>query len=154
MLEVARVLALPPMRVFEVASFYTLFRREPVGRHLVQACGTTPCALCGADGVLRALLDEARVPAPGATSPDGLFTVVVVECAGACVNAPVVAINDHYYEDLTPDSARALLQRLRAGLPITPGPQSGLRRSCEPAGPPTSLTAPPPGPGVNVRPDL
>jgi len=152
--EVARILEVPRMRVFEVATFYTMYNRRPVGKHLVQVCGTTPCELCGASRVMHAMLEEAGVEHVGDTSKDGLFTVVEVECAGACVNAPVAAINDDYYEDLTPETARVLIRKLRTGQPVTPGPQSGLRTSCEPAAGLTSLTTPPPGPGYKVRPDL
>ncbi len=95
--HVAKVLQVPPMRVYEVATFYTMFNRQPVGKYFVQLCTTTPCQLCGADKVLEALRQEIGVEHIGDTSKDGLFTLVEVECAGACVNAPVVAINDDYY---------------------------------------------------------
>lgn len=94
---VAKILEVPRMRVYEVATFYTMFNREPVGKYFVQLCTTTPCELCGASKVLSALKEEIGVAAVGETSKDGLFTLVEVECAGACVNAPVVAINDDYY---------------------------------------------------------
>lgn len=97
MKHVASVLEVPPMRVFEVATFYTMFNRQPVGKYFVQLCTTTPCELCGSAEVLTALKEEIGVKEVGQTSNDGLFTLVEVECAGACVNAPVVAINDDYY---------------------------------------------------------
>ena len=101
--HVAKVLQVPPMRVYEVATFYTMFNRAPVGKYFVQLCTTTPCQLCGANEVLQALREEIGVTEVGQTSADGLFTLVEVECAGACVNAPVVAINDDYY--VSPQSA-------------------------------------------------
>lgn len=94
---VAKILEVPRMRVYEVATFYTMFNRDPVGKYFVQSCTTTPCELCGASKVLSALKEEIGVEFIGETSKDGLFTLVEVECAGACVNAPVVAINDDYY---------------------------------------------------------
>ena len=94
---VAKILQVPKMRVYEVATFYTMFNRDPVGKYFVQLCTTTPCELCGASKVLEALKEEIGIDKIGETSKDGLFTLVEVECAGACVNAPVVAINDDYY---------------------------------------------------------
>lgn len=95
--HVAKILEVPRMRVYEVATFYTMFNRDPVGKYFVQLCTTTPCELCGASAVLEALRAEIGVERVGETSGDGLFTLVEVECAGACVNAPVVTINDDYY---------------------------------------------------------
>lgn len=91
--EVARILEMPPMRVYEVATFYTMFNREPVGKYFLQVCTTTPCELCGASKVVEALKKELGVEV-GGTTEDKMFTLVEVECAGACVNAPVLAIND------------------------------------------------------------
>jgi NADH dehydrogenase (ubiquinone) flavoprotein 2 len=95
--EVARILEIPAMRVYEVATFYTMFNREPVGKLRVQVCTTTPCELRGSADVLKALQQELGLDHPHGTSADGSFTLMEVECAGACVNAPVVAINDDYY---------------------------------------------------------
>uniref|UniRef100_A0A8B9LH58 NADH dehydrogenase [ubiquinone] flavoprotein 2, mitochondrial n=1 Tax=Astyanax mexicanus TaxID=7994 RepID=A0A8B9LH58_ASTMX len=89
----------------------------------------------------------------GETTPDKLFTLAEVECLGACVNAPMVQINDNYYEDLKPSDIEQILDELNAGRVPPPGPRNG-RFSCEPAGGLTSLTEPPPGPGVGVRADL
>lgn len=113
--EVARVLEMPPMRVYEVATFYTMYNREPVGRFHVQVCTTTPCQLggCGSDLVLKAIEDHLGIHA-GHTTKDGLFTVIEVECLGACVNAPMIQINDDYYEDLTPETVVGLLKALQA----------------------------------------
>ncbi len=98
-------------------------------------CTTTPCELCGSEAVLRALRDEIGVAAIGETSPDGLFTLVEVECAGACVNAPVVAVNDDYYEDVTAAAAVGRMRAIRDGTKVPPpGPLGSGRSSCEPAG--------------------
>jgi len=96
---VADLLEIPPIRAYEVASFYTMFNKAPVGRHFIQVCTTTPCWLCGSNDVLKAIKDKTGAGA-GETSADGAFTVVEVECLGACVNAPMVQINDYYYENL------------------------------------------------------
>ncbi|KAL8783734.1 MAG: hypothetical protein Q9213_004415 [Squamulea squamosa] len=117
--EVARVLEMPPMRVYEVATFYTMFNRDPVGRFHVQACTTTPCQLggCGSDKIMEAIESHLGV-GPGSTTEDGMFTFSEVECLGACVNAPMVQINDDYYEDLTPESMVTLLKALQASAEV------------------------------------
>lgn len=96
--EVARLLEVPPMRVYEVATFYTMYNRQPVGKYFLQVCTTTPCQLggCGSTKILNAVKDNLGIQV-GETTKDGKFTLVEVECAGACVNAPVMAINDDYY---------------------------------------------------------
>jgi NADH dehydrogenase (ubiquinone) flavoprotein 2 len=111
--EVARLLEMPPMRVYEVATFYTMYNRTPVGKWHLQACTTTPCQLggCGSDAIIKAIEGHLGIK-PGQTTKDGLFTFVEVECLGACVNAPMVQINDDYYEDLTPESTVTLLKAL------------------------------------------
>ena len=133
---VAREIGVPYMRVYEVATFYTMFNMAPVGRYHVQVCGTTPCMLGGSDDVLAACKNRGLVK--GATTPDGLFTLTEVECLGACANAPMVQINDDNYEDLTYDSTAAILDALVEGRTPTAGSQTGRRDSC-PAGGPTSL---------------
>ncbi|KAI9301073.1 thioredoxin-like [2Fe-2S] ferredoxin-domain-containing protein [Cunninghamella echinulata] len=153
--EVARLLEVPPMRVYEVATFYTMYNRNPVGKYFLQLCTTTPCQLggCGSTKILDTLTSELGIQ-PGETTKDGKFTLVEVECAGACVNAPVMAINDDYYEDLTPETTKKLLDNLKSNKPITPGPQSG-RHTCEYApGVYTTLNDEPYGPGFRVREDL
>ncbi|GGE44098.1 NADH-quinone oxidoreductase subunit E [Agaricicola taiwanensis] len=134
---VADMLGMAFIRVLEVATFYTMFNLEPVGRHLVQLCGTTPCMLRGANE----LKDVCRkVIGPEKTlSADGTMSWLEVECLGACANAPMVQINYDYYEDLTPESFEAMLNDLRAGKDVTPGSQTGRAASC-PSGGPTSLT--------------
>ena len=133
---VARAIGVPYMRVYEVATFYTMFNMAPVGRYHVQVCGTTPCMLAGSDDVLAACKN--RGLSKGHTTPDGLFTLTEVECLGACANAPMVQINDDNYEDLDYDRTTAILEALAAGKTPTPGSQTGRRDSC-PAGGPTTL---------------
>ncbi|KAK5169125.1 NADH:ubiquinone oxidoreductase 24 [Saxophila tyrrhenica] len=110
--EVARILEMPPMRVYEVATFYTMYNRNPVGRYHVQCCTTTPCQLNGSDGIMKAIEEKLGIH-HGETTPDNMFTLTEVECLGACVNAPMVQINDDYYEDLTPEKTKDLLTALK-----------------------------------------
>ncbi|GAA5931659.1 hypothetical protein JCM3775_006915 [Rhodotorula graminis] len=144
--HVAEVLEMPPMRVYEVASFYTMFNREPVGDFFVQICTTTPCMLggCGSDKIVEAITSHLGVGL-GETTKDKKFTLLEVECLGACSNAPMVQINDEFYEDLTPESIVSILGDLAAGKKAKPGPQSE-RSGSEPNGPLTALTTPPPKP--------
>lgn len=125
---VAEYLSIPFMRVYEVASFYTMFNLKPVGQYLVQVCRTTPCWLRGSDNITRTCEDHLHISL-GDTTADNKFTLVEVECLGACVNAPVVQINDDYYEDLTTESIKDLLSKLAHGqTPIT-GSQTGRQFS-------------------------
>ncbi|KAI3395485.1 hypothetical protein diail_1271 [Diaporthe ilicicola] len=156
--EVARILEMPPMRVYEVASFYTMYNRTPVGKFFVQACTTTPCQLggCGSDSIVKAIEESLSIKA-GHTTEDGLFTFIEVECLGACVNAPMVQINDDYYEDLTPETTKSLLTALRESAGDVskvpkPGPMTG-RQTCENSKGQTSLLSEPYGTEV-TRPDL
>lgn len=126
---VAERLAMPYIRVFEVATFYTMFNLEPVGKYYIQMCGTTPCQLRGSDDI-KAVLARRIGPAHRVT-PDGLFSWLEVECLGACCNAPMVQINDDYYEDLTAETFETLLDDLAAGRPVKTGSQTG-RVSSEP----------------------
>lgn len=142
---VADLLGMPRIRVYEVATFYTMFNKEPVGKHFIQVCTTTPCWLRGSDEVLHACKRKLGIN-PGETTADGQFTVVEVECAGACVNAPVVAIGDDYYEDLDGPRMEAILDALARGETPKPGPQVNRQASC-PEGGPTTLLTPPAGPG-------
>jgi len=134
---VAQLLDLPRIRVLEVATFYSMFRLRPVGRHLVQVCTTTPCWLRGSDEVLGACRKTLGIDA-GETTADGAFTLEEVECLGACVNAPVVQVGDAYYEDMDADSTRALLDALKRGETPKPGPRVDRQASC-PVGGPTTL---------------
>ena len=133
---VARAIGVPYMRVYEVATFYTMFNLGPVGRYHVQVCGTTPCMLAGSDDVLAACKNRGLVK--GGTTPDGLFTLTEVECLGACANAPMVQINDDNYEDLDYDRTVAMLEALAKGEHPEAGSTIGRRASC-PEGGPTSL---------------
>ena len=119
---VARMLDLPSIRVLEVATFYSMFNLAPVGRYHVQLCGTTPCMLCGAEEI-----KEVWRQRIGERPCDGRrrFSWVEVECLGACCNAPMVQINDDYYEDLTPENFAKLLDDLAAGRPVKTGSQTG-----------------------------
>ena len=135
---VAGLLGMAPIRVYEVASFYTMLNLRPVGRYLLQACTTTPCWLRGSDAVVAACEKKLEVGI-GGTTKDGLFTLVEVECLGACVNAPVLQVNDDFYEDLDGPSTEALIDALRAGSPPPPGSGIG-RKSSAPVAGKTTLT--------------
>jgi len=138
--HVAGILGMNYIRVLEIATFYTMFALEPVGRFFVQLCGTTHCMVCGAHDLREAL--RGFVGPERTVSADGNFSWLEVECLGACCNAPMVQINDDYYEDLTPEILINLLKDLAAGRPVKPGPQQG-RHAAEPAGGKlTSLTDP------------
>jgi len=150
--HVAEVIGMPRMRVYEVATFYTMFMRNPVGKYHVQVCTTTPCWLRGSDEIMAACKENLGIGVGGMTD-DKLFTISEVECLGACVNAPMIQINDDYYEDLTVADTHEILNDLKAGKQPPRGPRSG-RFAAEPFGPATSLTETPPGPGVGVRADL
>lgn len=136
-IHVAEMLGMAEIRVWEVASFYTMYNLEPVGRTCINVCTTTPCWLRGSEDIVAACEEELDIPL-GATTDDGAFTLREVECLGACVNAPMIQIGDDYFEDLTPESAKALLKALKAGETIKPGPQSE-RHGSEPATGPKTL---------------
>ena len=120
--HVAEVLDMAPIRVYEVATFYSMYNLKPVGKHHVQVCTTTPCWLRGSDEVLDACKKRLGVE-PGETTADGNFTLDEVECLAACVNAPMIQIADDYYEDLDAQSVTQILDDLAAGKTPTPGPQ-------------------------------
>ncbi len=134
---VAEMLDMPVMRVFEVATFYTMYNLAPVGENLVKVCKTTPCWLRGSDSITDTCKRKLGIEV-GETTVDGKFTLLEVECLGACVNAPMMQINDDYYEDLDGDSTEAILEALAAGETPQAGPQSG-RKGAEPLGDLTSL---------------
>ncbi|MEQ8698132.1 MAG: NADH-quinone oxidoreductase subunit NuoE [Bauldia litoralis] len=135
--HIAEMLDMAKIRVLEVASFYSMINLAPVGKYLVQVCGTTPCWLRGSDDVFAAVREELGVGV-GETTADGLFTIMEVECLGACVNAPMVQINDDYYEDLTKENFKTVLRALKNGETPKTGSQSG-RHTSEPEGGPTTL---------------
>lgn len=135
---VAGYLGMAPIRVHEVVSFYTMLYTEPVGEHVIQVCRTTSCWLRGSDEISRACLEAAGVASLGGTSADGKFTVVEVECLGACANAPMFQVDDgDYYEDLTPETAKAVIEALRRGERPKPGSQTGRLSSLNEDGPTT-----------------
>lgn len=124
---IGNMLDMPFIRVYEVATFYTMYNKQPVGKHLIQVCRTTPCWLRGSDDLTNACKKKLGIDV-GETSKDGLFTLVEVECLGACVNAPLVQINDDYYEDLDAKSMAQLIEDLKVGKQIKLGSQKG--RQC------------------------
>ncbi len=130
---VAEILGMPVIRVYEVATFYTMFMLEPVGSlALVQVCGTTPCMLRGAND-LKAVCQR-RFGDRDHLSADGKVTWQEVECLGACSNAPMAAINDYYYEDLTPEIFEQILDEFIAGKPRAPGSAIGRQGSAPEGG--------------------
>ena len=135
--KIADILEMPYIRVLEVVTFYTMYNLHPVGEHFIQFCGTTPCVLRGADAIKGVL--ERRIGPQDHISEDGKFSWLEVECLGACCNAPMVQINDDYYEDLTAENFETLLDDLAAGREVKVGSQMG-RRTSEPFGDLTSLT--------------
>ena len=137
---VAELLGVAVIRVLEVATFYTMFMLEPVGTHaLVQVCGTTPCQTRGSEALMEVC--KRRIGAQNHRSADGKFYWQEVECMGACANAPMAAINDAYYEDLTPESFEKLLDQFEAGKKPKPGSAIG-RQGSAPEGGATTLTDP------------
>src|SRR4051794_26621272 len=135
---VAGLLGMAPIRVYEVATFYTMFNLRPVGRYLLQVCTTTPCWLRGSDAVVAACEKKLGIGIGGKTE-DGLFSMIEVECLGACVNAPILQVNDDFYEDLDGPATEALIDALRAGSPPPPGSVIG-RHGSAPVGGKTTLT--------------
>ena len=128
--RVAEILDMPYMKVYEVASFYTMFNLNPVGKKLLQLCHTTPCWLRGSDEIEKSIFDTLKIK-DGETTPDNMFTLMKVECLGACVNAPILQINDDYYEDLDYKSTKELLNKIKTKKNIKPGSVIG-RKSSEP----------------------
>ena len=127
--EVARILGMAPIRVYEIATFYTMFQLKPKGKYLLQVCTTTPCWLRGSEAIMKAC----SAAADGTT-----FSVQEVECLGGCVNAPVVQINDDFYEDLDEVSLAKVLDAFRRGETPKAGPQVN-RQTSAPAGGATTL---------------
>jgi NADH-quinone oxidoreductase subunit E len=134
---VSEFLDMPHIRGLEVATFYTMFNLQPVGKFHVQLCGTTPCRLRGADDLEKVC--RKRIGEQMEVTADSKFSWVEVECLGACVNAPMAQINFDYYEDLTEDSFNKILDGLAAGKKPKPGPQIDRQLSA-PVGGPTTLT--------------
>lgn len=132
--KVAQICEVKPSRVYEVASFYTMFNRQKVGKYFIQLCGTTPCMICGSEDIKKTIESHLGIK-NGQTTEDGLFTLLEVECLGACANAPMIQMNDDYYECLTNDSMIELLEACKAGKPPTMGKWGSLpmngQVSCE-----------------------
>jgi NADH-quinone oxidoreductase E subunit len=135
---VAKFLDMAPIRVYEIATFYTMFSLKPRGKYLLQVCTTTPCWLRGSDAVMKACREVTGV-GPGEVSADGLFSTMEVECLGACVNAPMIQINDDFYEDLDEASTKKVLEAFKRGETPKPGPQVD-RQTSAPVGGATTLT--------------
>lgn len=136
--HVADILSMPHIRVYEVASFYAMFNLKPVGKHFFQICTTTPCWLRGSEFVVKACEKKLGIGI-GETTPDKLFTLVEVECLGACVNAPIIQVNDDFYEDLDGPATEKLIDALKRGEKPPMGSVKG-RQTSAPAGGPTTLT--------------
>lgn len=157
--KVAQICECAPVRVYEVASFYTMFHRTPVGTYFLQVCGTTPCMACGSEEIMQTLTEELGIK-NGETTPDGMFTLLEVECLGSCANAPMLQCNDDYYECLSKDSVKKLIDACRNNPdhnlpPIPLGKWGSLpmngQVSCEgPLGKTTLDTVPEP-PKVDVK---
>jgi NADH-quinone oxidoreductase subunit E len=145
---VAARLEMPPIRVYEAATFYLMFNTKPIGTYHLQVCTTTPCWLRGSDEVTAACRKATGIEGWGETSADGVFTMTEVECLGACVNAPILQVDDDFYEDMDDAKVTELLAALRRGERPPPGSMTG-RQTSAPEGGPTTLTtlqfAPPMG---------
>ena len=121
---VAQKVGLAYMRVLEIASFYTMYNLNPVGKWHLQLCGTTPCWLRGSDDILKAIYDTLQIK-PNETCKNGDFTLTPVECLGACVNAPMMQINDEYFEDLDKEKTLEILDKILNGETPKPGSYRG-----------------------------
>jgi NADH-quinone oxidoreductase E subunit len=137
---VAERLGMAPIRVYEIATFYLMFNMAPIGRYHLQLCTTTPCWLRGSDEVVQACRDATGIKGWKETSADGMFTMSEVECVGACVNAPILQVDDDFYEDMDVEKTKALIEALRAGHPPAPGSMSGRQTSAPEGGPDTLTT--------------
>ena len=136
----ADLLGIPKIRVYEVATFYDMYNTVPVGRIQVRVCTTTPCWLCGSDDVVRACKDTLGFGI-GESTPDGRFFLREFECLGACSNAPVLWIDDDFYEDIDYAGTKAVLEALMRGETPKPGPQNGRTASMPLGGKTTLLDA-------------
>ncbi|XP_047530220.1 probable NADH dehydrogenase [ubiquinone] flavoprotein 2, mitochondrial [Vanessa atalanta] len=150
--KVAEVLSIPRMRVYEWATFYSMIKRRYRGKYNVKVCVTTPCMLRGADTILQ-VVEETTLCCTGGVSADGMFGVDIVQCQGACVNAPVIVVDDDYYEDVNECDVHNIIQTLRCGRIPPWGPQSD-RFASEPITGKTTLIEEPPPPGFGLQPSL
>lgn len=126
--EIARILDMPQIKVYEVATFYSMYNLAPVGKYLLQVCTTTPCWLCGSAKIVDSIEKNLGVHM-GESTKDGMFSTMEVECLGACANAPMIQINDDFYEDLTPESMTSILESLKKDVVPKPGPQNGRNKA-------------------------
>lgn len=152
--KVANVVGVAPIRVYEVATFYTMFNREKVGKYFIQLCGTTPCMVCGSEEIKKTIENHLGIT-EGETTKDGMFTLREVECLGSCANAPMLQLNDDYYECLTPKTTIELLEACKINKAPAMGrwgslPMNG-QVSCEGPKGKTSLFSEPPNPGDYFR---
>ena len=113
MTEVGEVLGLTPAYVKGVVTFYTMYHQHPVGKNFVQVCTTSPCNLCGAEAVVQALLKQTGAAELGATSPDGKWTVIEVECLGACGFPTPIMVNDDFIESVTPEKVGEIVRKYK-----------------------------------------
>lgn len=148
--KVAQIVEVAPSKVYEVASFYTMFNRQKVGKYFLQLCGTTPCMICGSEDIKKVIEDHLGIK-NGQTTKDGLFTLLEVECLGACANAPMLQMNDDYYECLTKETTIELLDACKKGNPPIMGKWGSLpmngQVSCEgPLGKTSLFSEPTPPP--------
>lgn len=135
MQKIAKICEVPDMAVYEVSSFYTMYNRFPVGKYHLQICGTTPCMIRGAKNIIKTAMENAKVNHIGEVSKDGMFCVSEVECLGACVNAPMMQVNNEwFYEDLTPDIINNIMNDWRNGVEPNKGPQINRKFSEGPQG--------------------
>ena len=139
MAMIAKRLAMAPVRVYEMSTFYLMYNTKPVGKFHLQVCTTTPCWLRGSDDIVAACKKTAGIKSFGETSEDGLFTMTEVECLGGCVNAPILQVDDDYYEDMDAERTTALLEALKRGEKPKRGSTIG-RQGSAPEGGPLTLT--------------
>jgi NADH-quinone oxidoreductase subunit E len=137
--EVARLLGMPPIRVYEVATFYLMYNVVPIGKYHLQLCTTTPCWLRGSDDVVAACFAATGLSDWKENSADGLFTMTEVECLGACVNAPILQVNGDFYEDMDAERTKVLIEALKRG-ELPPAGSTIGRENSAPVGGPTTLT--------------
>ena len=139
---IAARLGMAPIRVYEVATFYFMFNTKPIGKYHLQVCTTTPCWLRGSDEVTAACRRATGIKGWRETSEDELFTMTEVECLGACVNAPILQVDDDFYEDMDAAKTEALIEALRRGEKPKPGSMAGRQGSAPEGGPTTLLDVP------------
>ncbi|KAJ5068549.1 NADH dehydrogenase ubiquinone flavoprotein 2 [Anaeramoeba ignava] len=142
--KVSNIVCCPPTQVYEVATFYTMFNKKPIGKHHIEVCTCTPCMLRGGNDILRTLEDKLGIDC-GNTTTDGKFQLSEVECQGACANAPVIVIDGQFYEDLKTDDVLKIVEQVGQGKQPKSGPQSS-RKASEPVNGKTTLKGKPTGP--------